>query len=91
MVLYILWVHKHECIKCNHYYIAIGAISDMNKMVAQASTEQTTVASEIHGNIKKIDEFGCEVSKDASLNIKASESIANISIKLQRLVGKFNV
>ena len=67
---------------------AVGVINDMNAQIATAAEEQSQVANEINGNINAIASIANQTTQDAHESRNTSVSLADISQKIQHLVGQ---
>jgi len=70
---------------------SVNSIQDMNTQVASAAEEQSAVAEEIKRNITNISEISERTTLGAQETSQASEHLAQLSSRLQSLVGGFKV
>jgi len=70
---------------------AVTAISDMNTQIASAAEEQSAVAEEISKNIESISQVAEVTSNGATRTAASSDSLADLSDKLQSVVAHFKI
>ena len=70
---------------------AVEMISEMNSEISTAASEQTSVASEINKNIIAINEVSHQTAEGTCRTLKESEEVAQISLKLDKMVSQFKV
>lgn len=66
-------------------------ISDMNTQVATATEEQSTVVNDINQNIEEINHSSQQTADTANTMAEASESLRDLSKRLDTLVGSFKL
>ncbi|OOE36643.1 methyl-accepting chemotaxis protein [Salinivibrio kushneri] len=69
----------------------IVQISDMNTQVATATEEQSTVVNDINQNIEEINHSSQQTADTANTMAEASESLRDLSQRLDTLVGSFKL
>ncbi|OOF16468.1 MULTISPECIES: methyl-accepting chemotaxis protein [unclassified Salinivibrio] len=69
----------------------IVQISDMNTQVATATEEQSTVVNDINQNIEEINHSSQQTADTANTMAEASESLRDLSKRLDTLVGSFKL
>ncbi|MPW29717.1 HAMP domain-containing protein [Agarivorans sp. B2Z047] len=69
----------------------VTLISDMNIQVATATEEQSSVVSELNGNVEEINLSTQQATDTASELSQASESLKQLADKLADLVGTFKL
>ena len=72
-----------------HITAAIGNVTDMTHQIASAAEEQGQVAEEINRNVVNINEAASQTSEGGKQTQIASEELAQLASKLQKLVGQF--
>jgi len=70
---------------------SVTSIRDVNTQVASAAEEQSAVAEEIKGSIINISEIAERTALGAQETSRASEHLAELSNRLQSLVGGFKI
>jgi len=70
---------------------SVNSMKDINMQVASAAEEQSAVAEEIRLNISSIAGIAERTTAGANETLHASEQMAELSNKLQSLVGGFKV
>lgn len=69
----------------------ISHINEMNAQIAQASSEQSRVATELSQNINHISEFTHSSQQQAEVNAQSSKALAILAEDMQAMVRTFNV
>jgi methyl-accepting chemotaxis protein len=69
----------------------VDVIDGMVSQIATATEEQTAVTEEINRNVSSINHIAESVSENSTHNIEATDQIAMLSEKLQKLMGRFTV
>jgi methyl-accepting chemotaxis protein len=70
---------------------SVSSIRDVNTQVASAAEEQSAVADEIKRNIVNISQIAERTTMGAEETSQASEHLAQLSSRLQSLVGGFRI
>ncbi len=70
---------------------AVESINDMNLQIATAAEEQSKVAEEMSNSITGISHVSEETAQGAQHTADASYQLAELSMQLQTLVGRFKV
>jgi methyl-accepting chemotaxis protein len=70
---------------------AVESISEMNTQISSAASEQTNVATEINNNIIAINEVSHLTAEGTNQTLKESQEVAQISLKLDKMVNQFKV
>ena len=68
---------------------AVGEINNMSTQIASAAEEQGVTSEEINRNIIRINEMAAQTAGGAEHIATASQDLANTSVEMQNLVGKF--
>jgi len=71
--------------------IAVGMINDMSTQIASAAEQQNATTEEINRNIVNISSMANETAAGAQKTVESSQEMASLGVKLQSLVGQFNV
>jgi len=69
----------------------VSTINEMNLQIASATEEQSAVVEEINRNITAIKSVADEAARGTQQTSEASESMAQLATKLQRMVANFKV
>ncbi len=67
----------------------IRTIHDMNMQIATATEEQSAVAAEMNQNVHKISSMSSAISDDSKQIVEQSVNLAQMTSRLQELVGSF--
>jgi len=70
---------------------SVERINDMNLQIASAAEEQSSVAEEINQNVVRIADIAQETSGSMQQIASSSEDLAQLSSRLDQLVGSFKV
>lgn len=70
---------------------AVGAITQVNAVIATAAEEQSAVAVEINQNVNNINAISEENHKDAKNTLQTSNQLKGLSYDLESLVGQFKI
>ena len=70
---------------------AVSNITDMNLQIATAAEEQSKVAEEMARSINDISQVSEETALGAQHTADASQSLAELSLQLEALVGRFKI
>ncbi len=70
---------------------AIGAITEMNELIATAVEQQSAVAEEINGNINRISQAVEEINRDAQHAGSESARVAAMASEVRVLLDRFRV
>ena len=70
---------------------AIDEINGMNAMIATASEEQSSVASQIKTNVNDIETISQTNSGHTSVIVKSSHKLKNVSAELGLIIGRFKI
>ncbi|VAW67150.1 Methyl-accepting chemotaxis sensor/transducer protein, partial [hydrothermal vent metagenome] len=70
---------------------AVGLINDMSTQIASAAEQQNATTEEINRNIVNISNIANETATGAQKTVASSQEMAGLGVKLQSLVGQFNV
>jgi len=70
---------------------SVERINDMNLQIASAAEEQSSVAEEINQNVVRIADIAQETSGSMQQIASSSEDLAQLSTRLDQLVGSFKV
>ncbi len=70
---------------------SVERINDMNLQIASAAEEQSSVAEEINQNVVRIADIAQETSGSMQQIASSSEDLAQLSTRLDQLVGNFKV
>ncbi|MDH5219000.1 MAG: methyl-accepting chemotaxis protein, partial [Gammaproteobacteria bacterium] len=71
--------------------IAVGSISDMNRQIATATEEQTSVAQELDQNIVNIRNYANDLSAEANKSANEGNNLDQAGAQLQKLIGQFKI
>jgi len=70
---------------------SVERINDMNLQIASAAEEQSSVAEEINQNVVRIADISQDTSTSMQQIASSSEDLAQLSTRLDQLVGNFKV
>lgn len=70
---------------------AVETINTMNAQIATAAEEQSQVTAEIDRNIVNISELSEHTTLDAKQSRETSIRLADISLRLQKAIGRFSI
>ena len=70
---------------------SVERINDMNLQIASAAEEQSAVAEEINQNVVRIADIAQDTSTSMQQIASSSEDLAQLSTRLDQLVGNFKV
>ncbi len=70
---------------------SVERINDMNLQIASAAEEQSSVAEEINQNVVRIADIAQDTSTSMQQIASSSEDLAQLSTRLDHLVGNFKV
>ncbi|WCN09780.1 methyl-accepting chemotaxis protein [Marinomonas mediterranea] len=70
---------------------AVNEIADLNRQIAAAAEEQSTVAAQIQGNVENINTIAQDTSADAQQVAEANENIATNVVSLNSDLNQFKV
>lgn len=68
---------------------AVTRINDMNTQIASAAEEQSSVAEEINRNVVNINDVAEKVTTSARQTANSGAELAELSLRLSSLVGRF--
>lgn len=69
----------------------IGNISDMSIQIASAAEQQSAVAEEINQRVEAINQIASENATGAQQTATATDELAQLSIRLQNNVNRFQI
>jgi len=70
---------------------AVGTITDMNIQIASAVEEQNSVTSDVNRNIVEINTIVDSSAEGSEKVMQSSESLNNLTLELNNLVGRFKL
>lgn len=70
---------------------SVSVITDMNNQIATAAEQQTHVAAEINNNVVDINDLAKVTFEHANTNKLVVDQLANLTVSMQEIVGKFKL
>lgn len=80
---------QEMCDTLDQVVAAIDTIQQMNTHIAASATEQSSVATDINGNVTRLQELGDNSQQSAREVEQSSHSLAGLAGDLQTVVGQF--